>query len=200
MTIEEAEPAEEQSARKRAALTLGSLVLLAVLIVVLLVTLTGHSPARRSSPLAQNVPAPAATTHAASSARPSPSSSERRSTAASSRSSASAKPSRSAAPGDTGGLLPALNAFRSSHGVHPVPGAVTQSALGCAASQGDASACPSSYFWEPVAGPDGKQVVDKIAQHPDGTGWLLDPRIKRVEIGWKAAGGGVWECAILASY
>ena len=80
------------------------------------------------------------------------------------------------------------------------PSAVTSSAIGCAASQGDASACPSSYFWEPVAGADGKEVVDKIAQHPDGPGWLLDPRIKRVEIGWKATGGGGWECAVLATY
>jgi hypothetical protein len=102
--------------------------------------------------------------------------------------------------GDTGKLLSALNAFRSQHGVRPVSGAVTPSAIGCAASEGDASACPSSYFWEPVAGADGKQVVDKIAQHPDGTGFLLDPRIKRVEIGWKATGGGGWECAVVATY
>lgn len=197
MTIEEAEPAEEQQARKRAALTLGSLVLLAVVVVVLLVTLTGHTPDRKSGPLAQNVPAPSSTAHTGSSAKPS--SSARRS-ATSSRSSTTAKPSPSAVPGDTGRLLQALNAFRSSHGVHPVSGAVTSSAVGCAASQGDASACPSSYFWEPVVGADGKQVVDKIAQHPDGPGWLLDPRIKRVEIGWKATGGGGWECAVLATY
>jgi hypothetical protein len=171
--------------------TLGCLVAAAAVVVGLLVSLTGHTPAKTSGPRAQDVPVQAPSSAIArhpvarTSARPARSSAIR---------------PASAVAGDTGRVLEAVNAFRSRHGVRPVPGAVTSAAIGCAASQGDPSACPSSYFWEPVVGADGNQVVQKITGHPDGTSFLLDPRIKRLQIGWKSEGSGTWECALVATY
>jgi hypothetical protein len=174
---------------------LGSLAVLAALLVGLLVALTGHGAEQRHTPVAQDVPVQSAlpSTSSASSAGAS------RAKASPARRSRTAH-SAAAVPGDTGRLLQALNGFRARHGVHPVSGRVTGSAIGCAAREGDAAACPSSYFWEPVPRADGRQVVEKIARHPNGTDFLLDPRIKRVEIGWKSAGSGLWECALVATY
>jgi hypothetical protein len=195
MTIEETGLDDERHARKRAAVALASIVGVAVVVVTLLVALTGRPPKSNPAPGAQDVPV--ATSVASSSSRAQPSTSSSAATAPSSRRAASR--SAPVPAGDTGRVLQAFNTFRSRHGVRPVSGSVTSAAIDCAASQGDPSSCPSSYFWEPVPSADGAQVVEKISRHSQGTDWLLDPRIKRLEIGWKPAGGS-WDCAVVATY
>jgi len=196
MVIQQTDVDDERNARKRAAVTLGALVVVAVVVVALLVALTGRSPKKPAPRGAQDVPVQPA---GSSSARATPSSSAGPASS-SARPTTTRTASAAAVAGDTGRVLEAFNAFRSQHGVHPVSGAVTSAAVDCAASQGDPSSCPSSYFWEPVTSADGAQVVDKISRHPDGTGWLLDPRIKSVQIGWKSSGSGTWDCAVVATY
>jgi hypothetical protein len=195
MTIEDTELDEERHARRRAAVALGCLVAGAVVVVVVLVSVTGRTPRTASSTRALDVPVQTSSAAASSPAHARPSSS-----VSGTRPSAGRKRRQGAVAGDTGSLLQAFNAFRARHGVRPVSGMVTSAAIACAASEGDSSSCPSSYFWEPVTGADGTQVVDKISRHSDGTTWLLDPRIKSLEIGWKSAGGGTWECAVIATY
>lgn len=86
-------------------------------------------------------------------------------------------------PTDVGNAVGALNDYRTEHGVDPVAGAVTKAAQDCALAAGEVSSCPSGYFWEPVPR-SGRQVIEKIAAQSDGSSWLLDKTMTRVEVGW----------------
>ena len=95
----------------------------------------------------------------------------------------------------------AVNAFRTSHGRKAVPGTTTRAAQHCAVNSGDTQACPQSYFWEPVTGHNGADVVHKIAEKSDGSQFLLDPRLKSIQVGWAYhPGAGGYECAIVNVY
>jgi hypothetical protein len=102
-----------------------------------------------------------------------------------------------AVPGDVGGAVAALNAYRASHGAARVRGTVTRSAQVCAVSSGNT--CPSHFFWEPV-GRSGKQVIRKIAASGGkGVGFLLDKSLHEVAVGWAyIPGSHSYECAIVA--
>jgi hypothetical protein len=85
-------------------------------------------------------------------------------------------------PDDIGDVLGALNSYRQEHHLGPVRGKVTSAAATCAATA--ASQCPSGFHWEPV-GRSGQQVIQKIAARGGGElAFLLDPALKRVQIGW----------------
>jgi hypothetical protein len=203
VAIEETELSEERHARKRAAVTLGALAVVAVLVVVLIVLLSGGPSKKHSSAIADNRP-PSASARSTRPAAPPASAHSSPAPPTSSSQSASASPSAKRKPqrvaGDRGDVLGAINAFRARHGVHRIPGAVTTAAVACAAGSGDQSSCPSSYFWEPVSGADGAQVVQKIVAQSTGAQFLLDPSLKRVQIGWKSMGNGEWECAVVGGY
>jgi hypothetical protein len=201
VAIEDTELGEEKRARRRAAVALGALAVAALLLVVVILILSGRS-GDHAATAAGSLPA---TTQAASTSPPAPtsplaSSSTGPSATATSTPSSSPKPHPRRLPGDPGNVLAAINKLRAQHGVHAIPGAVTAAAVACAAGSGDTSSCPSSYFWEPVTGADGAQVVQKIIAHPSGARFLLDPNMKRVQIGWKSLGNGGWECAVVGGY
>ena len=101
--------------------------------------------------------------------------------------------------GDDGGVVAALNAYRTSHGAAAVPGATTDQAQQCALSQGNGSACAPHYAWQPVPTRDGTRVIGMIASRSDGRAWLLDPQMTSFSVGWayQPGGAGQYECAIL---
>lgn len=104
-------------------------------------------------------------------------------------------------PGDPGGVLQALNAYRRSQGSSPVRGGASGPAQTCAVNNGDGGSCPRSYFWEPVTGHDGGEVISKIAANPDGRQFLLDPQVRSVQIGWAyLPSSRGYECAVINVY
>jgi hypothetical protein len=100
---------------------------------------------------------------------------------------------------DDGGVVAALNAYRTSHGRAAVPGATTGQAQQCALSQGNGSACAPHYAWQPLPTRDGTRVISMIASRSDGIAWLLDPQMTSFSVGWayQPGGAGQYECAIL---
>jgi len=101
--------------------------------------------------------------------------------------------------GDDGGVVAALNAYRTSHGRAAAPGATTGQAQQCALSQGNGSTCAPHYAWQPVPTRDGTRVINMIASRSDGRAWLLDPQMTSFSVGWayQPGGAGQYECAIL---
>ena len=105
-------------------------------------------------------------------------------------------------PGDPGGAIAAINAYRQQHGAAAATGTVNATAQKCALQEGDESACPASYSWEPVETADGAKVVQKLTARGGGGEWLLDPKTKHFAVGWAfvPAGhgdGGHYSCAIV---
>lgn len=99
-------------------------------------------------------------------------------------------------PDDVGNVVQAINAYRSAHGKPPVQGKVTQAARTCAVSSGNT--CPNGFFWEPVP-KSGQQVVQKIANSGDGAAFLLDSNLKAVQVGWAyIPSSKSFECAIIS--
>ncbi len=206
----------ETAQRKRAALTLGALALIAVLLVgILLVVLNkSDNSHKNSAPLAGPGPtrssgaAHAPITSQTTSQSTRPPTSHRRTTRA-----PSTKPRPRTTkltcnsgpvcvvPGDPGSALDALNTYRTSHGRQAVAGAVTKDAQTCAVNNGDSTSCPQSYFWEPVTGHDGTAVIAKIAGNGDGARFLLDPQVRTVRIGWAyIPSSGGYQCAVINVY
>jgi hypothetical protein len=101
--------------------------------------------------------------------------------------------------GNDGGVVAALNGYRTSHGRAAVPGATTGQAQQCALSQGTGSTCVPHYAWQPVPALDGTRVISMIAGRSDGVAWLLDPEMTSFSVGWayQPGGAGQYECAIL---
>jgi hypothetical protein len=196
--------------RKRAALGLVGLAVLALVVVGGMLLLLNKSSSD-GKPAAIPPPGPSQATSTSSGASQAPS------TRSASPSTASSKPAaRSTSPasaltcttkpacvlpGDPGGAVAAVNAYRTSHGRKAVPGSVTRAAQKCAVANGDTPACPRTYFWEPVSGHRGTDVVDKIAAKGDGATFLLDPRVKSIAVGWAYfPSSGGYECAIVNDY
>jgi len=99
-------------------------------------------------------------------------------------------------PDDVGNVVQAINAYRSAHGKPAVQGTVTQAARTCAVSSGDT--CPNGFFWEPVP-KSGQQVIQKIAKSGDGVAFLLDGKLKAIQVGWAyIPSSHSFECAIIS--
>ncbi len=99
-------------------------------------------------------------------------------------------------PDDVGNAVQALNAYRTQHGKPAVHGAVTQAARTCAVSSGNT--CPNGFYWEPV-GRSGRQVIQKIAAN-GGDSWLLDSRMTAVQVGWAyIPSSRSFECALVSN-
>ena len=174
------------SERKRAALLLALLAITAVLLVGIMMYTLGSSDGSSDHPTLAGPDGPAVTVTGEAqppavqrpTTKPSPTGTTR------ARSVSCPTSAPCALPDDVGNAAKALNAYRVAHGLPPVTASVTRTAQNCAMNEGDGSACPSGYFWEPV-GRSGAEVVDKIAASSDGgVGWLLDPRMTAVQIGW----------------
>jgi hypothetical protein len=147
-----------------------------------------------STPSAPTSSLPATTSHA-------PSSSTAATTSTAPRSSCPTT-TPCVSPGDPGGVIGAINAYRRQHGAPAATATVTAEAQKCAAQQGNESACPASYSWEPVETATGAKVVQKFAARGGGDGWLLDPKTTRFAVGWAFVPdghgtGGHYSCAIV---
>jgi hypothetical protein len=100
-------------------------------------------------------------------------------------------------PGDDGGAVAAVNAFRVSHGGKAVPGTVSAQAQQCALRQGGGPTCVPHYAWQPTPVQDGARAVAGIAGRGDGTQWLLDPAVTSFSVGWAYAPGTGYQLAVL---
>jgi hypothetical protein len=193
--------------RKRAALVLGVIAVVAVALVLIMVYFLGGSD-NDPSPLPVGEPTGPAviatgqpSQHASpTTARPSSRASRHTHTPAPTQQGPVSCPTNQpcALPGDVGNAVAALNRYRTAHGRDPVNGSVTKAARVCALSSGDN--CPSDYFWQPV-GRSGKQVISKIAAARDGTSWLLDRTMTAVQVGWAyLPSSHSFECALIAKH
>jgi hypothetical protein len=189
----------DSHARRRAALTLAAVALVAVVVGLLMVTLTqapsAHKQAARAS-VSSGVPA-------ATSSKTDRSPPHRSSAAAASAPSTSTQPSTTSCrptpcvlTGDPGNVVAAINAFRASQAQPAVTGSAAQSAGSCAVHSGDTPYCSGSYYWTPVSRLQGDEVVSKIAGYGNGRSWLLDPHLTKVAIGWAEAVPNQYECAV----
>jgi hypothetical protein len=191
--------------RRRAALALLVLAVIAVGVVALMVKLLGGS---KGTPLAgpSDTYTGPPVTHVSSSSPPQSSNSAPSTQPETSQSSTGPSgrhvscPSSAPCPlkDDIGDVLGALNSYRQQHALPPVQGTVTTAAATCAATA--ASVCPSGFHWEPV-GRSGRQVIDKIAARGGGElAFLLDPTLKRVQIGWAfVPASHSFYCALVAN-
>ncbi len=99
-------------------------------------------------------------------------------------------------PDDVGNAIAALNSYRMQHGKPAVHGAVTQAARTCAVTSGNT--CPNGFYWEPV-GRSGRQMIQKIAAN-GGDSWLLDDRMTSVQVGWAyIPSSKSFECALVSN-
>lgn len=80
--------------------------------------------------------------------------------------------------GDVGNSIQAINDFRTSQGLQPVPGSVTAQAQTCAVNNG--TGCTGGWAETLLAHPDGAEAVQKIEQYAH----FDDPNMTSVEVGW----------------
>jgi hypothetical protein len=206
------DPDTESRQRRNAAFALLGMAVLAVVVVLVAVTFlnpkktdtSGGGPRPLDSLTNSPSPSPRSATGSGSSG--SPSASPR-----SSHSSASPSPSHTKHPvgscptdspctlsTDGGDLIGAINAYRARQGVGPAQGVVTKATQRCAIQNGDSSACPFAYYWEPVPHWNGRQVVEKIIGNGGGS-YLLNPATKTFAVGWAYdPAAGQYYCAVAA--
>lgn len=197
-------PAVRTGERQRAAIALGVLAIVALIIVGVMVSVLGsnngnNGPASNGAPTG---PAVTVVSHQPSAGRSGhPTKKHRRHPhQPPSRPGNAAVSCPTAAPcdlpDDVGGAVAALNAYRTQHGKPAVRGAVTQAARTCAVSSGNQ--CPNGFYWEPV-GRSGRQVIQKIAV-AGGDSWLLDDRMTAVQVGWAyIPASKSFECALVSN-
>jgi len=190
---------EYSQARRRAALTLAAIASVAVIVGLLMVTLTrtpsGNKQTVQPSVRTSAEPANTGKTDTSSSHRssaapaPAPSTSTGPSTT-------SCRPTPCVLIGDPGNVVAAINAFRAGHAAPAVTGSAAQSAGSCAVHSGDTPYCSGSYYWTPVSTLQGAEVVSKIAGYGNGRSWLLDPHLTKIAVGWAEASPNQYECAV----
>jgi hypothetical protein len=190
--------------RRRAAIALLVLAVIAVGVVALMVKLLGGSKGSPTAELTAPYTGPAVThvgsrtrtSNSAPSSAPETSPTSSGATGPSHRHVSCPSSAPCPLPDDIGDVLGALNAYRQQHGLNPVHGKVTSAAATCAATA--ASQCPSGFHWEPV-GRSGHQVIQKIAARGGDT-FLLDPALKKVQIGWAyVPASQSFYCALVAN-
>jgi hypothetical protein len=183
---------EEASARRRAVFGLLSLAVVALLVVGLMVLFIGrgHSGGNNDgrAAAASTLSTGSSTASTPSSASTRPSSSPRSPSPTPTSSVVSCpSPTPCAIDGDAGAVA-ALNAFRTSHNLPVVHGAVTAAAQQCALAQGNGPSCEPSYAWQPVPSHDGTAAIGLIAGR--NTPWLLDSAMTSFGVGWAFVPGG----------
>jgi hypothetical protein len=188
--------------RQRAAIVLGVIAIVALIIVGIMVAVLGSKG--NNTPTTNGQPTAPPVTHISQSNQPSGHSTKphpkSHSTQPHSPRNNAPVSCPSAAPcdlsADVGNALQALNNYRTQHGKPAVSGTVTQAARTCAVSSGNT--CPNGFYWEPV-GRSGGQVIQKIAAN-GGDSWLLDDRMTTVQIGWAyIPSSKSFECALVSN-
>jgi hypothetical protein len=189
----------DSQARRRAALTLAALALAAVIVGLLMTTLTrtpsGHkqtvlpSVSTSAEPASPGKPDTSSSHRSPVAAAPAPSTSTRPSTT-------SCRPTPCVLTGDPGNVVAAINALRASQAQPAVTGSAAQSAASCAVHSGDTPYCAGSYYWTPVSTLQGAEVVSKIAGYGNGRSWLPDRHLTKIAVGWAEASPNQYECAV----
>ena len=96
-----------------------------------------------------------------------------------------------------GGAVAAVNAFRADRHLSPLRSVVvTSAAQRCARAHGSGATCVPHFAYTTLSWQDGAKAIDKVDSF--NPGWLLDPHIQRIQIGWWYAGGS-YNFAILKS-
>jgi cytoskeletal protein RodZ len=191
--------------RKRAALFLALLAVVAGLFVVLMVTLlhtsksshnaiTNIDPPSTTAPSSPTAPGPAQTSASTDitlgnspSGSSAPSSSAPSTTPASSP--ARTKVGKPSCPGsdtctvqgDVAGAMSAINTYRAGNGKKPLPTSSSPVADKCALSSGND--CPSSFVWVRVDNLSGQSVVTGVNGFHSSDD-LLDDQAKGFQVGW----------------
>jgi hypothetical protein len=189
--------------RQRAAIALGVLAIVALVIVGIMVAVLGSHgsstpPAPNAKPTGPNVIATGGNSPSGkpSAGKPTHHSQSPQQPSSSPRNGPVSCPTSAPCdlPDDVGNAVQALNAFRAAHGKPAVQGQVTPAARRCAVSAGND--CPNGFFWEPV-GRSGHQVIQKIAGN-GGAGWLLSG-MRHVQVGWAyIPSSKSFECALIS--
>ena len=97
--------------------------------------------------------------------------------------------------GDVSGVAAGINELRIKQGVSPVPASTSANAQQCAAAHGSGSHCVPHFMYAGLNTNDAAAAV-KALENVNAS-WLLDPTIKRIEIGWAREPGGRYDCAVL---
>src|SRR5579875_2772697 len=177
--------------RRRAAWLLVMLVVVAALLVVLMVVFLHSSSSPQAGPPGPQLPTAPPTSPRHSTGSGSTSARDSASTGTSRTSSGVHEPPPvhdrhvscpgdppCVAQGDIGNAVAAINAYRKSHGVPPVDGAVTSAAQNCALTDG--GTCTGSWAETEVPQPSGQQVVQKVQALTN----LTDPATTSMQVGW----------------
>jgi hypothetical protein len=190
--VDDTDPEVESDLRRRAAWLLVMLAIAAILLIIVISALVstdkgGPSNAGGPAPLD-----PAATSSGQSSASAHPTHHRRhhqppaRHTRAASSTSSTPPAGQTSCPstapcileGDIGSGIPAINAWRTQHGLPAVPGSVSAQAQTCAVHNGNN--CSGGWAETELADPNGQQAVQKILPFAH----LDDPQMKSIEVGW----------------
>jgi hypothetical protein len=194
--VDDTDPEVESDLRRRAAWLLVMLAIAAVLLIVVISAVVGtdKSGSNNSGPgsldnqatgsSSNSSSAPHTKAHHTQHSQPPPGQSD--SSTGDTTSTSSAPVGQTTCPGsqtcvlagDVGNAIPAINAFRTQHGLPEVPGSVSTQAQNCALHNG--SGCSGSWAETLLSKPDGQEAVQKIEQFAH----FEDPQMKTVEVGW----------------
>lgn len=92
-----------------------------------------------------------------------------------------------------GGVVAALNAYRTTHGQTAVTGSATAAAQTCAEHNGSAQFCAEHWIYTTVGSQNGQDCVKGFAGF--NPSWLLDKRMTSFSVGWAYVNGS-YQCAV----
>ncbi|MEO8889575.1 MAG: hypothetical protein ABI301_01990 [Jatrophihabitantaceae bacterium] len=92
-----------------------------------------------------------------------------------------------------GGVVTALNAYRTEHGEKTVSGAATARAETCALHQGAAKYCAQHWIYTTSPSQSGTDCIKGFAGF--NPSWLLDKQMTSFSVGW-AYVAGTYQCAV----
>lgn len=92
-----------------------------------------------------------------------------------------------------GGVVAALNAYRTAHGNKAVTGTASAAALTCAEHNGSAQFCAEHWIYTTLGSQSGPECVKKLIGF--NANWLLDKKITSISVGW-AYTGGSYQCVV----
>jgi hypothetical protein len=190
--IDEIEPEADSDMRRRAAWLLGTLAIVAVLLVIILTTVVGTSDGKKDGsqpgPLDSAIGSSIPRSSPSSTAHPTGHSTGSTSTGSSTSNQASTTPPAGSTScptaqtcvltGDVGSGGNAINAYRTQHGQPAVQVSVGQQAQTCAQHNG--SGCSGGWAETELPKADGTEAVQKILPFAH----LLDSSVKTIQIGW----------------
>jgi hypothetical protein len=92
-----------------------------------------------------------------------------------------------------GGVVAALNGYRTAHGKKVVTGSATASAETCALHKGADKFCADHWIYTVVASQNGSDCIKGFTGF--NPTWMLDQKMTSFSVGW-AYDGGSYQCAV----